>query len=179
MANFPSILLSIQSTWSFTYIAVVVQSFSHVWPFAIPWTAARQASLSFTISWSLLKLMSIKSGMPSNHLVLCGPLFLLPSIFPSISVFSNIYWLYLGLFTYIHIYVYVLCICIYVYIHIHKYICVHTHTYIVYIHTYILHQGLFIFISQLQDLFTYILGTNSVSQPKARNWSHLWIDSKI
>ena len=118
-------------------------------------------------------------GDAIQHLVLCGLLFLLPSIFPSISVFSNIYWLYLGLFTYIHIYVYVLCICIYVYIHIHKYICVHTHTYIVYIHTYILHQGLFTFISQLQDLFTYILGTNSVSQPKARNWSHLWIDSKI
>ena len=55
----------------------------------IPWTAARQASLSITNSWSLLKLMSIESMMPSNHLILCCPLFLPPSIFPSIRVFSN------------------------------------------------------------------------------------------
>ena len=54
-----------------------------------PWTAARQASLSITNSWSLLKLMSIESVMPSNHLILCCPLLLLPSIFPSIRVFSN------------------------------------------------------------------------------------------
>ena len=54
-----------------------------------PWTAVRQASLSFTISWSLLKLMPIKSVMPSNHLILCHPLLFLPSIFPSIRVFSN------------------------------------------------------------------------------------------
>ena len=54
-----------------------------------PWTAAHQASLSFTISWSLLKLMSIESVMPSNHLILCLPLLLLPSIFPSFRVFSN------------------------------------------------------------------------------------------
>ena len=54
-----------------------------------PWTAARQASLSITNSWSLLKLMSIESVMPSNHLILCHPLLLLPSIFPSIRVFSN------------------------------------------------------------------------------------------
>ena len=54
-----------------------------------PWTAARQASLSFTNSWSLLKLMSIKSVMPFNHLILCRPLLLLPSVFPSIRVFSN------------------------------------------------------------------------------------------
>ena len=54
-----------------------------------PWTAAHQASLSFTTSWSLLKLMSIESVMPSNHLVLCCPLVLLPSIFPSIRVFPN------------------------------------------------------------------------------------------
>ena len=54
-----------------------------------PWTAACQASLSFTISWSLLKLMSIESVMPSNHLILCCPLLLLPSIFPSIRVFSS------------------------------------------------------------------------------------------
>ena len=66
-----------------------VQSLSCVWLFATPWTAARQASLSITNSWSLLKLMSIESVMPSNHLILCRPLFLLPSILPSIRVFSN------------------------------------------------------------------------------------------
>ena len=54
-----------------------------------PWTAAHQASLSFTNSWSLLKLMSIESVTPSNHLILCCPLLLPPSIFPSIGVFSN------------------------------------------------------------------------------------------
>jgi len=67
---------------------IVVQSLSHVQFFATPWTAARQASLSFTISWSLLKLMSVESVMPSSHLILCRPL-LLPSIFPSIRVFSS------------------------------------------------------------------------------------------
>ena len=54
-----------------------------------PWTAAHQAPLSFTISWSLLKHMSIESVMPSNHLILCCPLLVLPSVFPSIRVFSN------------------------------------------------------------------------------------------
>ena len=67
----------------------VVQSVSGVQLFATPWTAARQASLSITISQSLLKLMSIESVMPSSHLILCCPLLLLPSIFPSIGVFSN------------------------------------------------------------------------------------------
>ena len=66
-----------------------VQSLSPVQLFATPWTAARQASLSITISWSLLKLMSIESVMPSYHLILCCPLLLLPSIFPSIRDFSN------------------------------------------------------------------------------------------
>ena len=66
-----------------------VQLLSHVRLFVIPWTAARQASLSITNSWSLPKLMSIESVMPSNHLTLCHPLLLLPPIFPSISVFSN------------------------------------------------------------------------------------------
>ena len=66
-----------------------VQSLSHVQLFATPWTAACQASLSFTISQSLLKLMSIELVIPSNHLILCHPLLLLPSIFPSIRVFSN------------------------------------------------------------------------------------------
>ena len=68
---------------------VVVQLLSRVWLFSTPWTAARQASLSITNLQSLLKLMSIKSVMPSNHLILCQPLLLLPSIFPSIRVFSN------------------------------------------------------------------------------------------
>ena len=67
----------------------LVQSLSHVWLFVTPWTAAYQASLFITNSWSLLKLMSIESVMPSNHLNLCHPLLLLPSIFPSIWVFSN------------------------------------------------------------------------------------------
>ena len=67
----------------------VVQSLSCVWLFATPWTAACQASLSFTISQSLLKLMSIESVMPSNHLILCCPLLLLLSIFPRIRVFSS------------------------------------------------------------------------------------------
>ena len=66
-----------------------VQLLSHVQLFAIPWTAARQTSLSFINSQSLLKLMSIESVMPSNHLILCCPLLLLPSIFPCIRVFSN------------------------------------------------------------------------------------------
>ena len=66
-----------------------VQSFSRVRLFTTPWTAARQASLSITSSQSLLKLMSIELVMPSNHLILCRPLLLLPSIFPRISVFSN------------------------------------------------------------------------------------------
>ena len=67
----------------------VVQSLSPVWLFAAPWTAALQASLSFTVSWSLLKLMSIGLVMSSSHLIPCHPLLLLPSIFPSIRVFFN------------------------------------------------------------------------------------------
>ena len=66
-----------------------VQSLSHVQLFVTPWTATCQASLSIAKSLSLLKLMSIESIMPSNHLVLCRPLLLPPSIFPSIRVFSN------------------------------------------------------------------------------------------
>ena len=67
-----------------------VQSLSHVELFVTtPWTVAHQASLSITNSWSLLKLMSIESVMPSNHLILCCPLLLLPSIFPSIRVFTS------------------------------------------------------------------------------------------
>ena len=70
-------------------VVAVVQSLSRVRLFVTPWTAARQASLSFTISQSLLKLMSFESVMPSNHFILCHPLLLLPSIFPSLRVFSN------------------------------------------------------------------------------------------
>ena len=66
---------------------VLVQSISHVQLFATPWTVARQASLSFTISWSLLKLMSIESVMPSNLLSLCCPLLFLPSTFPEFRSF--------------------------------------------------------------------------------------------
>ena len=66
-----------------------VQSLSHVRLYATPWTAARQASLSITNSQSLLKLMSMKLVMPSNYLILCHPLYLPPSIFPSIRVFSS------------------------------------------------------------------------------------------
>ena len=73
----------INHSWIFV---VVVQPLSLVRLFVTPWTAARQASLSFTLSWSLLKLMSIELMMLSNHLILCHP-FLLPSIFPNIGVF--------------------------------------------------------------------------------------------
>ena len=70
-------------------VPLSVQSLSHVQLFATPWTAAHQASLSITNSWSLLKVMSIESVMPSNHLILCDPLLVPLSIFPSIRVFSN------------------------------------------------------------------------------------------
>ena len=74
--------------YSSVYISSV-QSLSRVWLFVTAWTAVRQASLSITNSWSLLKLMSIESVMPSNHLILCHPLLLLPSVFPRIRIFSN------------------------------------------------------------------------------------------
>ena len=80
---------------------IVAQSLSPVWLFATPQTAARQASLSMTISQSLLKFVSTESVMPPNRLILCHPLLLLPSIFPSIRIFSNesalhIRWLCIG-----------------------------------------------------------------------------------
>ena len=78
-------VFSFHPAWS----VAVVHLLSCVWLFVTPWTAARHTSMSFTISRSLLKLMSIKSMMPSNHLILCHPLLLLPSIFPSIWVFSS------------------------------------------------------------------------------------------
>ena len=74
---------------SYTSVNQSVQSLSRVQLFATPWIAACQASLSITNSWSLLKLMSIELVMPSSHLILCRPLFLLPPIPPSIMVFSN------------------------------------------------------------------------------------------
>ena len=70
-------------------VIVIVQLPSRVWLSVTPWTAAHQVSLSFAISLSLLKLMSTESVMPPNHLILCHPLLLLPSIFPSIRVFSS------------------------------------------------------------------------------------------
>ena len=73
----------------YTHTFVIVQLLSCVRLFATPWTAARQGSLSFTIYQSWLKLISIESVMLSNHLIFCCPLLLLPSIFPSIRVFSN------------------------------------------------------------------------------------------
>ena len=80
-----------QCCWLYCFIpvlfVVVVQSLSHGWLFVTPWTAAGQASLSITNSQSLLKLMSLESLMSSNHLILCRPLLLLPSVFPSIRVF--------------------------------------------------------------------------------------------
>ena len=78
-------------SWPYCFLAHFssVQLLSRVRLFVTPWTAARQASLSITNSWSLLKLMSIESVMPSNHLILCCPLLLPPSIFPSIRVFSS------------------------------------------------------------------------------------------
>ena len=71
------------------YLFSSVQSLSHVWLFVTAWTTARQASLSITNSWSPPKPMSVESMMPSNYLILCCPLLLLPSIFPSIRVFPN------------------------------------------------------------------------------------------
>ena len=74
----------------YTFLAVgCFQPLSRVWLFVTPWTTAHQASLSFSNSWRLLTLMSIELVMPSNHLILCRPLLLLPSVFPSIRVFSS------------------------------------------------------------------------------------------
>ena len=70
-------------------VVVIFQLLSHVWLFVTSWTAACQTSLSFTVSQSLLMLMSIESVMPSNHLILCLPLFHLPSVFPNMRVFFN------------------------------------------------------------------------------------------
>jgi len=79
----------VKTTWITVLMLVVVELLSPVWLFVTPWTAACQNSLSFTISQSLFKLMSIEPVMPSNHLILCCPLLLLPSVFPSIKIFHN------------------------------------------------------------------------------------------
>ena len=84
----PELLLRSSAEEQIRTLVVVVQFLSCIRLFVTPWTAAHQASLSFAISWSLLKLLSIESVMPSNHLVLCHPL-LLPSVFPSIRVFFH------------------------------------------------------------------------------------------
>ena len=86
--TFPVLLIAFQVPY-FQNSLVVAQSLNCLWPFATPWTVACQTSLPFSISQSLLKLMSIESVMPSNHLILCHPLLLLPSVFPSIRIFSN------------------------------------------------------------------------------------------
>ena len=92
-------LVSMMLTMDMSYVNFIqfssVQSFSHVQLFATPWTKASQASLSITNSWSPPKPMSIELVMPSSHLILCHPLLLLPSIFPSIRVFSNESTLYM------------------------------------------------------------------------------------
>ena len=83
-------LYSFICQWTFRlFPCLVVQSLNHIWLFSTPWTAACQASLSFTISQSLLKLTSIELIMPSNNFILCCPLLLMPSVFPSVMVFSN------------------------------------------------------------------------------------------
>ena len=91
--NPPFYIFSLNSRLIFLEACVAsfssVQSLSHVWLFVTPWITAHQASLSITISWSSLKLMSVESVMPSSHLILCCPLFLLSPIPPSIRVFSN------------------------------------------------------------------------------------------
>ena len=84
--SIPSCLTALQATKQFIF---VVQLLSYVQLFVTLWTAACQASLSVTIYWSLVKLMSVELVMPSNHLILCHPLLLLPSVFPSIRVFSS------------------------------------------------------------------------------------------
>ena len=89
MANLDSMFKSKDITLTTNVCISSVQSLSRVQFFATPWTAARQAFLSVTNSRSLTKLISIELVMPSNHLILCHPLLLLPSMFPSIRVFSN------------------------------------------------------------------------------------------
>ena len=87
--SYNSVCIIFKADWTDEWWFSSVQLLSHVRLFASPWTAARQASMSITNSWSPPKPMSIESVMPSNHLILCRPLLLLPSVFPSIRVFSD------------------------------------------------------------------------------------------
>ena len=89
LSFFLSYFLYIFLSFFLSAILIIVQLLSHVQLYATPMTAAPQASLPSTVSWSFFKLMSIESVMPSNHLILCTPLLLLPSIFPSIRVLFN------------------------------------------------------------------------------------------
>ena len=89
LCGYPSPYLRFSTVSLCFKIFTVVQSLSRVWLLATPWMAACQAPLSFTISWNWLKFMTIESVMVSNHLILCCPLLLLPSVFPSVRVFSN------------------------------------------------------------------------------------------
>ena len=84
---FITALIETMIIWNIWYVGI--QLLSCVWLFVTPWTAAHQASLSFIISWSLLRLTSIEMVMPSYYLILCRPLLFLPSIFPIIRVFSS------------------------------------------------------------------------------------------
>ena len=85
--NQPNLMDFPNLSYHWVLLTIAVQSLNHVWLFAMPWTAACQIPLSSTISWSLLKFMSIELVMLSYHLILCHPLLLLPSIFPSIKIF--------------------------------------------------------------------------------------------
>ena len=98
--------LEIKKRKSLILLVIVVQLLSHVWLFATPWTTAHQASLSFSISQNLFQLMSVESTMPFNHLVLCYSFVFMPSVFPSIRIFSNesalcIRWLIIYSYLYI------------------------------------------------------------------------------
>ena len=140
----------------------VVQSLSRVQLFATPWTAARQGSLSLTVSWSLFRLLSVESMMPSNHHILCRPLLLLPSIFPSIKVFSNElvlctkwpkYWSFSSSISPSNEYsrlISLICMCVCIYIYVCVYIYIHIHMYIIYMHVCI-YENLWIFLYRTKD----------------------------
>ena len=88
-SSFATLWISLSGYWFLCFNFVAVQLLSHIQLFATPWTAVHQDFLSFTISWSLLKFMSVELVMLSNHFILCFPLFLLPSVFPHMRVSSN------------------------------------------------------------------------------------------
>ena len=97
IGTFVGLCLHTSSSACHPYLFSSVQSLSHVQFFVTPWTSARQASLSITSSWSLPRVMSIELVMPSNHVILCRPLLLPPSIFLSIRVFSDVSVLHIRL----------------------------------------------------------------------------------